>query len=63
MNRRWFVASVGGAVLALPGFARAQSRFARVAVLLPRCRRKRLFRLGPHSLKACESGAGRKDET
>lgn len=36
MNRRWFIASFGGAVLALPPFARAQSRVARVAVLVAR---------------------------
>jgi putative ABC transport system substrate-binding protein len=34
MNRRWFIASFGGAALALPGLATAQTRVARVAVLL-----------------------------
>src|SRR5262249_11275920 len=36
MNRRWFIASFSGAALALPPFALAQSRVARVAVLLSR---------------------------
>lgn len=34
MHRRWFIASVAGPLLAIPGFARAQSRVARVAVLM-----------------------------
>jgi len=36
VNRRWFVASFGSAVLALPGSATAQTRVARVAALLTR---------------------------
>jgi len=36
MNRRWFIASFGGAALALPAFATAETRIARVAVLLTR---------------------------
>jgi hypothetical protein len=36
MNRRWFIASFGSAVLALPPVARTQSRVARVAVLVAR---------------------------
>src|SRR5262249_43599754 len=36
MNRRWFIASFGSAVLELPRFARAQARVARVAVLVAR---------------------------
>jgi len=36
MNRRWFIASLGGAVLAVPGSATAQTRVARVAVLTTR---------------------------
>jgi len=36
MNRRWFIASFSGAALALPPFAPAQSRVARVAALVIR---------------------------
>jgi hypothetical protein len=36
MRRRWFIASLGGAALALPRFATAQSRVASVAFLFNR---------------------------